>query len=311
MKNTDIAVIGAGIAGLTSAIYSGRAGLETIVFEKNITGGQLASAPLIENYPGFSAIEGNELAAKIKNQALENGALIEEFDTIKSVDFSDEKRIIETESAVYNAKAVIIASGTEPLKLPVADEKERRGKGIHYCALCDGAFYKNKVVAVVGGGNSALECGLYLSGLASEVIFIIRKNSFRGENKLINRIKSIRNIRIFYNWTVENVTGNGRVTGINIRNTKCNCERFISVDGIFCCIGSEPATDLFRQYIDTDDYGYILTDDGMHTNIKNVFAAGDVRKKDYRQLAVSVSDGAIAALNAQKNILMDNGGKSL
>lgn len=279
MKNIDIAVIGAGIAGLTSAIYSGRAGLETVVFEKNITGGQLASAPLIENYPGFSAVRGNELAEKIKNQALENGVSIEEFDTIKSVFFSDEKRIIETESCIYNAKAVIVASGTEPLKLPVDDEKERHGKGIHYCALCDGALYRNKRVAVVGGGNSALECGLYLSGLASEVIFIIRSDRFKGENNLINRIKSIGNIRIFYNWTVLNVTGNGRVTGINIRNTKCSCERFISVDGIFCCIGSAPATELFRQFVDTDDYGYILTDEGMRTNIKNVFAAGDVRKK--------------------------------
>lgn len=306
--NTDIVIIGAGIAGLTSAIYAGRAGLKTIVFEKDIIGGQLSSAPFIENYPGFDKISGIELAEKIKKQALNSGAVIDEFDFIKSIKLSDNEKIIETEAKIYNAKAVIIATGSSPVKLPVDDEEKRRGKGIHYCALCDGAMYRNKTVAVIGGGNSALECGLYLSDIAKEVVYVVRKDFFKGEQSLINRIKTVKNIKILYNWNLVNIIGENHVSGINIKNTKCNCERLLPVDGIFCCIGSKPSSSLFSEFIKTDDYGYILTDENMQTNIKNVFAAGDIRKKAYRQLTTSASDGTVAVLNAQKSILMDNGG---
>lgn len=302
VKELDLVIIGAGPAGLTAAIYASRANLETLVLEDKIVGGQVTSSYTIENYPGFKSITGNEFAQRIQEQAEALGANIDEFDFIENVTFTDDEKIIETGDYIYKPKAVIIATGATPRKLPINNEKQFEGKGVHYCAICDGAGYKGDIVAVVGGGNAALEEALFLSKFAKKVIIIRRFDYFKAEAKVLDEVNNTENIEIMYNWDLVDVYGDDFVSKARVRNTVTNEEKDMDIQAVFGYIGTEPKTNMFKDYITLTSRGYITTDENMKTNISGVYAAGDVRDKEFRQITTAVADGTIAALMAEKYI---------
>lgn len=300
-KELDLIIIGAGPAGLTAAIYASRAKLKVLVLENATIGGQVRSSYTVENYPGFEVIEGNELADKLQNQATRLGAEIDEFDPIINVKLTDEEKLIETESYIYKTKAVILATGASPRKLPIQEEPDYAGRGIHYCAVCDGAMYEGKRIGVVGGGNSALEEALFLSKFG-KVKIIRRYDYFNGEKVTLEEVEKNESIDILYNEDIKHVRGENKVESVVIVNTKTKEQAEIHLDAIFVYIGSEPKTELVKDQIKTNEQGYIITDENMRTNVNGVFAAGDVREKAVRQITTAVSDGTIAALMAEKYI---------
>lgn len=300
-KNKDLIIIGAGPAGLSAAIYASRAKLDLLVLENSLVGGQVALSSSIENYPGFDAISGTELAQKMQMQAQKFGAEIDEFDNIISVLLKDDEKIIETESCTYNAKSVIIATGLKPKKLPVPEEEKFCAKGIHYCALCDGALYEGKKIAVVGGGNSALEESLFLSRFGN-VTIIRRHDYFNGEKAKLDEVMKNEKIKILWNKDITHVNGDNSISSIEIKDVKTGKAEEIECDAVFVSIGSIPKSDIFKDYINLNEKGYIITDENLKTNVKGVFAAGDVREKMFRQVTTAVSDGSVAALMAEKHI---------
>ena len=302
-KELDLIIIGGGPAGLTAAMYAGRAKLKTLLLENKIIGGQVRNSYTIENYPGFKTIQGGELADIFQAQAEEFGARIDEFDLIENISLSDNEKTIETETYIYKPKAVIIATGASPRKLPIPQESEFSGKGIHYCAVCDGAMYEGKRIGVVGGGNSALEEAVFLTKFAEKVYLIRRYDYFRGEQSLIDEVFNNPKIEVLLNEDLIEVKGNTFLECAIIRNTKTGETTQLNVDAIFGYIGTEPKTESVKEYIKLNEQGYIITDEDMQTNIKGVYAAGDVRDKKYRQITTAVSDGTIALLNAEKYIL--------
>ncbi|ASW42120.1 thioredoxin-disulfide reductase [Clostridium isatidis] len=303
VRNKDLVIIGGGPAGLTAAIYATRAKLDMILLEDQIVGGQVRNSYTIENYPGFKEVSGSELADKMQEQAEALGAEIDEFDMIEKVDFSVDPKIIETTNYIYKTKAVIIATGATPRKLPIPNEERFSGKGVHYCAVCDGAMYENKIIGVVGGGNSALEEALFLSKFASKVVMIRRYDYFRGEKSTLDEVMKNPKIEILFNEDLVDVRGENFVEKALIRNVKNNTEKEIPMDAVFGYIGTEPKTVQFKDYINLTPNGYIITDELMNTNIKGVYAAGDVREKQHRQITTAVADGTIAALEAEKYIV--------
>ncbi|MDS0526830.1 thioredoxin-disulfide reductase [Clostridium sp. SHJSY1] len=302
VKDIDLVILGGGPAGLTAAIYAARAKVNMILLENAFLGGQVRNSYLIENYPGFKEIDGASLADKMQEQAEQAGALIDEFDPILNLDLSEDKKIIETENYIYNTKSVIIATGATPKKLPIPSEEKFSGKGIHYCAVCDGAIYSDKIVGVVGGGNAALEEAVFLSKFAKKVYIIRRYDYFRGERSVFDEAVNNPKIEILYNEDLVDVTGENFVKKAILRNTLTNGEREIEIDAVFGYIGTEPKTKEVEEYIDLTSNGYIITDESMKTNIPGVFAAGDVRDKVYRQITTAVADGTIAALEVEKYI---------
>lgn len=302
IKNLDMLIVGGGPAGLTAAMYGARAKLNLLLLENQVLGGQVRSSYTIENYPGFKSVEGGALADLMKEQALELGAKIDEYDNIVEVELSDEEKLIETESFIYKTKVLVIASGATPKKLPIPNESVFSSKGVHYCAVCDGAVYEGSTVAVVGGGNSALEEALFLTKFAEKVIMIRRFDYFKGEKATLEELLRNPKVEVMYNWDLVDVKGDMFVNKAIISNTKSGEVREIDLDAVFGYIGTEPKTDLFKEYIELNDQGYILTDDSMSTNIRGVYAAGDVREKKFRQITTAVADGTIAALAAEKYI---------
>jgi thioredoxin reductase (NADPH) len=296
-------IIGGGPAGLTAAIYAARAKLDMVLLENQIMGGQVRNSYTIENYPGFKTIEGGALADLMIEQAKELGAVIDEFDQVVSVNLTDEDKTVETESYIYKPKALIIATGASPKKLPIPNEGKYSGKGIHYCAICDGAVYEGSVIGVVGGGNSALEEALFLTRFASKVIMIRRYDYFKGEKATLDEVEKNPKIEIMYNWDLLDVEGENFVNKAIVKNTKTGQEKELPLDAVFGYIGNEPKTDLFKDYIKLNNMGYAITDHNMETNIKGVYVAGDVREKVYRQITTAVADGTIAALAAEKHIV--------
>lgn len=303
IKELDLIIIGGGPAGLTAAMYAGRAKLKTLLLESKILGGQVRNSYTIENYPGFKTIQGGELADIFQSQAEELGAVIDEFDLIENISLSDNEKIIETESYIYKPKAVIIATGASPKKLPIPQESEFSGKGIHYCAVCDGAMYEGKRIGVVGGGNSALEEALFLTRFAEKVYLIRRYDYFRGEQSLIDEVFNNSKIEVLLNEDLIEVKGDKFLEYAIIKNTETGKISELNLDAIFGYIGTEPKTESVKEYIKISEQGYILTNEDMETNIRGVYAAGDVRDKKYRQITTAVSDGTIALLNAEKYIL--------
>lgn len=303
IKEIDLVILGGGPAGLTSAIYSARAKLDTVLLENAILGGQVRNSYTIENYPGFKEIDGASLADKIQEQAESLGAVIDEFDPVVKVDLKDEEKLVETESYIYKPKAVIIATGAIPKKLPIENEERFSGKGIHYCAVCDGAMYDDKIIGVVGGGNSALEEAIFLTRFAKKVYIIRRYDYFRGEKSLIEEATNNEKIEILYNEDLVNVTGDRFVEKAQLKNTLTGKEREIDIDAVFGYIGTEPKTNEFKDYIELNSNGYIITNENMRTKVAGVYAAGDVRDKEYRQITTAVADGTIAALEAEKFIV--------
>ncbi|MBR4407954.1 MAG: thioredoxin-disulfide reductase [Clostridia bacterium] len=297
----DIIIVGGGPAGLTASIYALRARKTVLLVEKMVIGGQVTQTDNIENYPGFESISGPELSMKMYEQAEKLG-LKTVYSDVKSMQLEGDIKKVETFDGEFEAKAVILAMGAVARNLDIDSEREFRGKGVSYCATCDGNFYKNKVVAVVGGGNSSVGEALYLSNIASKVYLIHRREEFRAEKVIMQKVNEIAQttgkIEIITNSVVKDIEGNGKVESIILTNLAEKTENEIAVDGVFVAIGRKPDTGLLEGVIELDASGYIITDEEMKTNVKGVFAAGDVRKKGLKQIVTACSDGAIAATEA-------------
>lgn len=296
----DIIIVGAGPAGLTAAIYARRADKKVLVLEAKAYGGQIINTLDIENYPTEEHISGFDFATKLYNQAKNLGAEIE-FERVLSIKDSDKEKVVLTSENSYKTKAIIIATGSENKKLGLLNEEELIGKGISYCATCDGAFYKNKVVAVVGGGNTALEDALYLSDIAGKVYLIHRRDSFRGEESTLSRLKTKGNVEFVLNHVIEKLNADKKIKSIEIADKDGNLKT-LEVDGLFVAVGRVPENQAFSKLIDLDESGYIVAGEDCHTNIDGIYVAGDNRTKNLRQLVTAVSDGAIAATEAIKFI---------
>ncbi|MBQ9019108.1 MAG: thioredoxin-disulfide reductase [Bacilli bacterium] len=295
----DIIIIGAGPAGMTAALYAKRANKKVLVLEALNYGGQIINTVDIENYPTQEHISGYDFATKLYNQITELGVEIIEEKVISIENLKDYKKV-NTKNNIYKAKAIIIATGTDNRKLNIENEDKFIGKGISYCATCDGSFYKNKNVCVVGGGNTALEEAIYLSNICNTVYLIHRRDKFRADQILIDKLNSISNIKLVLNATINKLNGNEKLDSIDIlSNNKIDT---ISTDALFIAIGKIPMNDIFKDIIEIDEYGYIVSDKLCHTNIPGIFVAGDIREKSLRQLVTATSDGALAATEAVKYI---------
>lgn len=286
----DIIIVGAGPAGLTAALYALRANKKVLIFESKCYGGQIINASKIENYPGISNISGFDYATILYKQVMELGGEIK-YETVTNI---TKDKIITTNKDSYKTKAIIIATGRENRKIDLENESKYIGKGISYCATCDGNFYKDKIVAVIGGGNTALTDTIYLSDIAKEVYLIHRNNVFRGDIKYIEELKKKSNVKIIMDSNIVKINGDNVLTDIDIID-KNNKKDNIVIDGLFIAIGQIPKNDSFANIIKTNDYGYIESINDVCTNVKGIYVAGDIREKSLRQLVTAVSDGAIAA----------------
>lgn len=296
----DIIIIGGGPAGLTAAVYAKRANKSVLVIEKATFGGQITYSPKVENIPGFLSITGNEFAEKLVDQAISLGADTE-FCEVTGIKNGDIKTVV-TDSGEFKAKSVIIASGTRHRHLNLANEENFIGNGISFCAVCDGAFYKDKTVAVIGGGNSALQEALLLSDLVFKVYIVQNLDHLTGEADLCKKIADKPNIETLVSKTVCELTGDDSLKGIVIKDAETGEKIPLNVDGIFVAIGLEPQNDKFENVLALDDYGYSDSGEDCKTKTPGIFVAGDCRKKGIRQLTTATSDGAVAALAACKYI---------
>ena len=297
----DVIIIGAGPAGLGAAIYSGRAGLSTLVVEKNIEGGQILLTDVMENYPGYGIINSNELAQKFKEHADLFGTEFDYGEVVKlELDNENSKLVHLDNGRVYKSKVIIISTGASPRKLGVPGEDKFISKGVSYCAVCDGAFFANKNVVVIGGGDSAVDESLYLSRIVSKVTIIHRRDKLRAVKSL--QEKAFKNPRIDFIWdtVVKEIKGNDKVEALVLQNVKTGKIEELPVDGVFIFIGLEPNSGIFKDFVETDENGFIITNEDMETSVKGIFAAGDVRVKSVRQVITAVSDGAIAATIAAR-----------
>lgn len=296
----DLAIIGGGPAGYTAALYGARAGLDLVLIEKLSAGGQMTLTGEIDNYPGFEdGVDGFSLGLKMQKGAERFGAKTEYAEVI-SVDFSEKIKRIETSSGSISAKTVIIATGANPRELGLDKEDSLVGKGVHYCAHCDGRFYKNKTVVVVGGGNSAAADALYLSRLAKKVILVHRRDKLRATKIYHEPLLKAENIEFLWNSSVSELLSNERVNAVKIKNLVSNEEMEIPCDGVFISIGRKPATEFLEGALELDDGGYIVADESTRTNIEGVYAVGDVRTKVLRQIVTAVADGAVAVHYAEE-----------
>lgn len=292
----DVIIIGAGTAGLTAAIYTGRALKKTLVLEGMAYGGQIINASNIENYPAAKNISGFDFANNLYEQAKELGAEIK-FETVTEVKDKGSYKTVSTADDSYKAKAVIIASGANSRKLELEGEEKLTGRGISYCATCDGAFFRDKTVAVVGGGNTALEDALYLAELAKKVYIIHRYDKFEGDAATAEKLKEHNNIEYLMESNIVKLHHNETLTGVEIKNNQ-NKTQTLELDGLFLAIGQVPNTAIFKDLVDLDEYGYIVAKEDCKTKIPGIFAAGDIRTKKLRQLVTAASDGAVAATAA-------------
>ena len=299
MESWDLIIIGAGAAGLAGGIYGARSGLKTLVLEEKMAGGTTSDAPTVENYPGFQSVIGTELAQKMVSHCRKTGATIHEFETVTGLDLKGEKKIVRTNRATYEAKAVILASGSHYREIGVRGEKEFHGKGVSYCGICDGPLFKGKIVLVVGGGNSALITALYLSELASEVKLAHRRDAFRAEEALVKAIKEKANVEILWNTEVKEIKGERLVNAAVLVNDKTGETKELPVDGVFIQTGEVPNSQLAKEAgVEVDEDGYVKIDLQQRTNIPGVYAAGDVTNHPVKQIGVAVGQGITAALEA-------------
>jgi thioredoxin reductase (NADPH) len=289
----DIIIVGAGPAGLTAALYALRANKKVLVLEAKNYGGQIINANKIENYPGLPSISGFDFATILYNQVKNLNCEIK-YETVVRI---EEDKTVITNKNTYKAKAIILATGSENRKLNIKKENEFIGKGVSYCATCDGNFYKNKVVAVLGGGNTALEDALYLSNLASKVYLIHRRDVFKGEKKYIDELQKIENVKLILNSNIVSIEGNDKLEEIIIQNVEGETTT-LKVDGLFIAIGQEPKNEVFSNLVSLNKQGYFLSKDGVHTDKEGIYVAGDAREKKVRQITTAVSDGTIAAITA-------------
>ncbi|MGB9777789.1 MAG: thioredoxin-disulfide reductase [Candidatus Bathyarchaeales archaeon] len=299
MENWDLIIIGGGAAGLAAGIYGARSGLKTLVLDEKLAGGTMADAPLIENYPGFQTVNGMELAQKMATQCRKAGATIHEFEKVVEMNLKSDKKIIKTNKTAYEAKAVIIASGSHYRELGVPGEKEFRGKGVSYCGICDGPLFKGKRILVVGGGNSAVITALYLADLASEVKIAHRREEFRAEEALVKALKAKGNVEILWSTEISEIKGEKLVNKVIVFNNKTKETKELLVDGVFIQVGEDPNSQLAKEAgVAVDEDGYILVDIRQRTNIVGVYAAGDVTNHPVKQVGTAVGQGITAALEA-------------
>ncbi|WP_405054348.1 thioredoxin-disulfide reductase [Tepidibacillus marianensis] len=300
-KVYDVIIIGAGPSGMTAAVYTSRSNLKTVMIERGIPGGQMANTEEIENYPGYESILGPDLANKMLDHAKKFGTEYA-YGDVKEIVEEGQFKIVRTGNGDYKAKAVIIATGAKSRLLGVPGEKELAGRGVSYCAVCDGAFFKNKELVVIGGGDSAVEEAVFLTKYASKVTIIHRRDEFRAQKILQDRAFKNEKIEYIWNTTVEQILGENRVEGVRIRSKVTGEVRDFPAQGAFIYVGMDPLTEPFKDLGITNEAGYILTNDNMETKIAGVFASGDVREKSLRQVVTATGDGSIAAMAAQHYI---------
>ena len=294
-KIYDVIIIGGGPAGCTAGLYCARAGLDTLVIEKMAFGGQMCLAHSIENYPGaYDGIDGITLGDKMKNVAERYGATFKT-DCVKAIDFTDKIKKINLNDEILYGKTVVISTGAKHKKLGIEKEEQLTGLGVSYCATCDGMFYKNKTVVVVGGGNSALSDALYLSKICKKIYLVHRREALKASKVYINQLKNADNVEIYFNTVLEKLLGENKLKGVITKNVKNSEFNNIKCDGLFICIGRRPETEIFKGKIAIDKGGYIIGDETTKTSAEGVFAVGDVRTKDVRQIVTATADGAVAA----------------
>lgn len=296
----DIIIVGAGPAGLTAAIYGCRASKKVLVLEAKSYGGQIINTPDIENYPAEPHISGFDFATKLYNQAKDLGAEIKFEKVVNIEDLGNEKEVTTIDNS-YKTKTIVLATGADNRKLGLDNEEELIGKGVSYCATCDGGFYRNKDVAVVGGGNTALEDALYLSDIVNTVYLIHRRDEFRAHESIVDKLKEKENVKFIYNSNVTKLNSNEKLESIEVTD-KENNTKTIEVSGIFIAVGRIPENENFSKIINLDESGYVIAKENCHTNVPGIFASGDNRTKDLRQLVTATSDGAMAATEAVKYI---------
>jgi thioredoxin reductase (NADPH) len=301
MDDQHLIIIGGGPAGLTAGLYASRAQLKTILLEAMIPSGQAYMTERIENYPGFpDGISGRELIERFAQQATKFGLEIQQFTKVDSVALQGDKKVVTAGEKKFSASALIIATGAQANKVGIPGEEEFTGKGVSYCATCDGAFFKEQDVAVVGGGDTALEDALYLSRLARKVFVIHRRDQLRAQKVLQDRVMNNPTIEIIWNTVPKEIKGEGSEKVFLLENVKDATERELAVSGVFIAVGQNPNTDCVRGVVELDDKGYIITNHDCATSVPGIFAAGDVRQKGLRQISTAVGDGALAVTAVEK-----------
>ena len=309
MSNTDIfydmIIIGGGPAGYSTALYAARAGLNAIVLEGSYTGGQLTLANQIDNYPGLEGIDGSSLAHRMKQHAERFGAKSENARVI-GVKLSENPKAVETVSGALYGKTVVIATGAYPRKLGIDREEGLVGRGIHYCAVCDGMFYKGKTVVVVGGGNTAVTDALLLSRFAKKLILVHRKNTLRATKIYRDQLAKTENVELRWNSTVKELVCEDKITGVRLINAKGE-ESLVPCHGVFVSIGRKPATEFLGGQLELDGEGYIIASENTKTSVEGVYAAGDVRTKPLRQVVTAVADGSVAVQSAEEYLERQGG----
>lgn len=296
----DIIIIGSGPAGLSAAIYAQRACLDTIVIEKNgISGGQVLNTWEVDNYPGFPGVTGFELSRQFREHANKLGARVVQ-DEVVQVELSGSVKKVVCEEETYEARCVILASGAHHRTLEVPGEEELRGAGVSYCATCDGAFFRGRTVAVVGGGDAALEDAIFLARMCEKVYIVHRRDKLRGAKRLQERLQALENIEFVWNSETAAIEGNGQVEALRLRQTQTGEERRLDVDGVFIAVGIAPESELYAGQLELDEQGYIRADESGQTSVPGVFAAGDVRTKALRQILTAASDGANCVASAER-----------
>lgn len=293
----DCVIIGAGVSGMTAAIYLKRANINLLLLEKSIPGGQIISSAKVENYPGFESIDGATLATNIYSQ-IEKLGVDYRYGNVLNIKKEKSYFLIQTDVETYKTKKIIIATGRNPKKLGINNEEKLIGKGISYCATCDGMFFKGKEVAVVGGGNTALEESLFLSDICKKVTILNRSNNLRADNILIEQVNNKENIEILYNCIIDTLLyKNEQLNGIKLSNNSV-----LNINGLFIFIGQTPSNDFIKDLNIKIEDGYIKVNKKMETSIKGIYACGDIIKKDFYQLSTAIGEGAIAALNIKKSL---------
>jgi len=296
----DMIIIGGGPGGYTAALYAARAGLSTLVLEKLSAGGQMALTSQIDNHPGFpEGVDGFELGEKMRQGAERFGAKTE-LAEVFSVDLKAQPKVIESSEGTFYGKTVVLSTGASPRKLGVDREEELIGRGVNYCAHCDGMFYRGKTVAVVGGGNTAAADALHLSRICEKVILIHRRDTLRATKIYHEPLQKAQNVEFIWNSTVSRLHSGEKLTAVTVKDVNTAEEREISCDGIFVSVGRSPATDLVKDQLALDDAGYVISDETTRTSLPGVFAVGDVRTKALRQIVTAVADGAVAAQYADE-----------
>ena len=299
MEQWDLIIIGAGPAGLSAGIYASRSGLKTMIVEEKMAGGTTSDAPIVENYPGFAQIGGGELAEKMVLHCKKMGVTIRELETVSSLRLRDDEKVVITHKTEHAAKALIFATGSHYREIGVPGEREFRGKGVSYCTVCDGPFFKGKRVLVVGGGNSAATAILYLSGVVGEVVVVHRKHAFRAEEALVKDISEKKNVRVLWNTEVQEIKGEKTVNSVILLDNKTGETSELAVNAVFVQVGEAPNSKIANEAgVEVDEHGYVKIDMYQKTNLPGVYAAGDVTSHPVKQVGTAVGQGITAALQA-------------